>query len=369
MNQQATPTFSQSEARRIVADLFEPRSWIYWTDFSVSYGLGIAFFALCVHRSQLIPASVITNGTLYAVCLAIACVCLYRSVIFIHELVHLRPTGRLLTFRIAWNLLCGIPLLVPSFTYFPHIEHHRRKHFGTDHDGEYLPLARESRWKIVLFLVGAIFVPLLAVIRFALLTPLAWLIPGVRPFVHKHASSLVMDPSYIRPLPTKQVRRIIWLQEFCCFAWCVATPILGQIVLGGELFRACLINAYIIAVCIIVLNNLRTLGAHRWHNDGSEMSIEEQLLDSVNYPHFAWIAELWGPVGLRFHALHHLFPSMPYHSLPTAHRRLMEQLPQDSIYRQTVEPSLLSGVARLWSRRRNTDYVGNQRFEGNNEMS
>ena len=28
-------------------------------------------------------------------------------------------------------------------------------------------------------------------------------------------------------------------------------------------------------------------------------------------------------VGLRYHALHHLMPSMPYHSLPEAHRRLV----------------------------------------------
>ena len=248
--------------------------------------------------------------------------------------------------------MCGIPLLVPSFTYFPHIEHHRRTHFGTDQDGEYLPLARESRWKMFLFVGGALFVPLLAIVRFGLLTPLAWLIPGVRPFVHKHASSLVMDPSYIRPLPSKQIRRIIWLQEFCCFAWCVAAAIFGCMCWGSELCRACILNGYAIAVFIVALNNLRTLGAHRWHNDGSEMTIEQQLLDSVNYPHFAWISELWGPVGLRFHALHHLFPSMPYHSLPTAHRRLMEQLPKDSIYRQTVEPSLVSRVTSLWSRKR-----------------
>ena len=59
--------------------------------------------------------------------------------------MHL-PEKKFLTFRIAWNLLCGIPFLVPSFTYYPHLDHHRRKMFGTEHDGEYLPLASMSPW-------------------------------------------------------------------------------------------------------------------------------------------------------------------------------------------------------------------------------
>jgi hypothetical protein len=36
------------------------------------------------------------------------------------------------------------------------------------------------------------------------------------------------------------------------------------------------------------------------------------------------------PLGLRYHALHHLFPSLPYHALGTAHRRLIVALPPDS---------------------------------------
>ena len=44
------------------------------------------------------------------------------------------------------------------------------------------------------------------------------------------------------------------------------------------------------------------------------------------------LAELWAPVGLRYHALHHLLPSLPYHSLPEAHRRLAAQLGSGSTY-------------------------------------
>ena len=84
--------------------------------------------------------------------------------------------------------------------------------------------------------------------------------------------------------------------------------------------------------------------------DGSEMSFEEQLLDSVNYPHHSWISELWGPVGTRFHALHHLFPRLPYHNLSKAHERLIEGLPPESPYHRTVAPSLTSEIVALWRR-------------------
>ena len=90
---------------------------------------------------------------------------------------------------------------------------------------------------------------------------------------------------------------------------------------SGTLIDGFLIQGYLIAVTLVVINNVRTLGAHRWMGDGSELSFEEQLLDSVNYPHRAWTTELWGPMGTRYHALHHLFPSLPYHNLGIAHRR------------------------------------------------
>jgi len=104
------------------------------------------------------------------------------------------------------------------------------------------------------------------------------------------------------------------------------------------------------SVFIVFLNSVRTLGSHRWHNEGGEMSFVDQLLDSVNYPGTPFISELWGPVGTRFHALHHLFPSLPYHALPEAHRRLDRGLPADSPYRQTEESSLLVGLRDLWRR-------------------
>src|SRR4029078_1565358 len=96
-----------------------------------------------------------------------------------------------------------------------------------------------------------------------------------------------------------------------------------------------LVKEYATGFFIALVNNVRTLGAHRFINDGRELTFVEQLLDSVNYSRFSIIAEIWGPVGLRYHALHNLFPSLPYHNLSRAHARLMAELPADSPYRQT----------------------------------
>ena len=44
------------------------------------------------------------------------------------------------SFTIGWNLLCGIPMLMPSFFYENHIDHHNSHRYGTLRDGEYLPI-------------------------------------------------------------------------------------------------------------------------------------------------------------------------------------------------------------------------------------
>jgi len=70
--------------------------------------------------------------------------------------------------------------------------------------------------------------PPLAVIRFGVLTPLTWVCPPLRRWIYKHASSLVMDPTYIRPAPTRKSLCDIRLQELCCFLYllaCLIVPV------------------------------------------------------------------------------------------------------------------------------------------------
>lgn len=344
------PEFSLRGCRTVIGDLFKPRPWIYWTDFLLSFGAGLFCFQKVRGGTILVPHQGFQGTFEQTFFFFASCLLFYRAAMFIHEVVHQRASGRMKVFRFVWNLLCGIPFLTPSFVYYTHIDHHRRKHFGTERDGEYLPLEHQSNWQILFYLSWCLVIPLLAIVRFLVLTPLAWIIPGFRSFVHKHASSMVMDPSYIRPLPKKKTLRLIYLQEFACFAWCLSIALYAPLVLGRTQLPF-IVHAYLMAVVIIFLNSVRTIGSHRFFSDGHEMSFRDQLLDSVNYPRNPWISELWGPVGTRFHALHHLFPSLPYHALPEAHRRLMASLPEDSPYRETEERSLTSGLIDLMRRK------------------
>ncbi len=340
MIQHAAPaTFSLAQARHIVKDLFTPSPLIYWFDFLASTIGGMVCFSLV--RRRLEPFS-IEQGIALVICALL----FYRAVLFTHELTHLRADS-FRNFRIAWNLLVGIPFLMPSYMYYTHVEHHMRKHFGTKHDGEYLPLGTTSPWHILMYLCQPFVIPAIAVVRFLILAPISWVLPGFREFLHRHASTMVMDPTYIRPLPTKQVLRIFRLQEFLCFLWCAAV---ASLMIAGIVPLAFLPTVYVLAVVILFLNSLRTLGAHRYMSDENGMTFVEQMLDSINYPNHPFLSALWAPVGLRFHALHHLFPSMPYHNLAKAHARLMAELPADSPYRQTVSPSLTSALVDLWRR-------------------
>jgi fatty acid desaturase len=170
---------------------------------------------------------------------------------------------------------------------------------------------------------------------------------------------MIMDPKYIRPLPTKKSLRMIRFQEVLCMLviWGIALKLTTGIGFTNRpLSWWFLVQLYCTGVFIVTINALRTLGAHRWTHDGSrEMTFVEQMLDSVNYPYNPLIGGLWAPVGLRFHALHHIFPTMPYHALAKAHKRLMRDLPADSPYRRTEARSLSEAIVTLWRRARSSE--------------
>ena len=141
--------------------------------------------------------------------------------------------------------------------------------------------------------------------------------------IEKDSYWLLMDPNRLNPVGASTW--MVWL--------------LTAIALS-------LVGAAVIALGA-VLNQARTLVAHLWGNEGEAMTVTGQYLDSVNVPPPGWITVLWAPVGLRYHALHHLLPSVPYHALGKAHRRLTAELGQGSTYARSSYAGLFPLLARL----------------------
>lgn len=320
-------------ARDLTKDLEQARADIYWPDMLGSALVGYAALA---------GAIVLSNPLAVALCALVAILALYRALLFIHELTHIHRDA-LPGFRTAWNLLVGIPMLTPSFMYEGvHTLHHKRTQYGTIEDPEYLPLALMKPWSLPLFVVIALLAPAALLLRFAVLVPLGAILPPVRKLVWERASSLSINPEFRRRPPEGEMTRRVFWQETGGMVW--AWTLLGSTQLVG--WRPLLVALAIFSV-VAVLNQLRTLVAHLWENEGEVMSVTAQFLDSVNVPPPGRIAEMWAPVGLRYHALHHLMPSMPYHALPECHRRLVRELGDGSTYHKVNHPGMWHLVVRI----------------------
>lgn len=330
-----------SEALRIVGDLKRPDPLIYWTDFLCS--LLVAYGAATLFLEGFLPAWA------RVVFYFLAVGGLYRLGTFNHEVVHL-PDGTLRGFKIAWNLLAGIPMLTPSFLYETHHEHHRVRRYGTPGDGEYLPLAHDTGKGLASFILLILFMPFLVLFRFALLGPVSFLRPSLRRWTLERASSLAIHwhPDSRRKLSGNEPTGRWALLDLACGAraWVMLlAPSFGW----TDWSRLPLL--YSLAVGVLFLNQLRTLAAHRFLSKGDRLDHEQQFLDSTNITG-SWYTEYLFPLGLRYHALHHLLPSLPYHSLGKAHRRLLATLPPDSPYRSNVYPGLLPVLRELRAQRR-----------------
>ena len=320
-------------ARDLTKDIAEARPAIYWSDLLISAGLGYAALA---------GAILLENVELAIGSGLVASLSLYRALLFIHELSHIHKRA-LPGFRTAWNVLVGIPMLTPSFMYEGvHTLHHARTRYGTIEDPEYLPLALMKPWSLPLFVLIALLAPPALVLRFAVLVPLGAVIKPIRQLVWQRFSALSINPDFRRRPPEGELKtRVLW-QEAGGFVW--SWMLIGSVFAFG--WKPILIALAVFSFTA-VLNQLRTLVAHLWENEGEPMTVTAQYLDSVNVPPPGRIAEIWAPVGLRYHALHHLMPSMPYHSLGEAHRRISTHLGAGSTFDGANHPGMVSLVGRI----------------------
>ncbi len=325
-------------AVELTRDISAAKSAVYWPDMLGSAALGYAALAGAILQTD--PLISVGLGV-------IAALALYRALLFIHELTHIHETA-LPGFRLVWNLLVGIPLLTPSLMYEGvHTLHHARTRYGTAEDPEYLPLALMKPWSLPLFIGIAMILPVALLVRSAVLVPLGVVIPPLRRMVWERASSLSINPDFRRRPPEGKFARMVTWQELGASLWAIF--LIASAVVWD--WHPLAIGLAVVSATA-VLNQIRTLVAHLWANDGDAMTVTAQFLDSVDVPPSAMLTSalltpLWAPVGLRYHATHHLLPSLPYHALGEAHRRISAHLGGTSTYAKASYPGLLPLIGKL----------------------
>jgi fatty acid desaturase len=322
-------------ASELTRDLNGAKKAIYWADF-----LGSAFIGYAALFAAIFAPS---TGLLLAAAV-VSILALYRAGSFIHEITHIRHR-EVPWFRFGFNAVVGVPLLVPSFMYEGvHQLHHARTRYGTVEDPEYLPLALMKPWTVPLFVAVASLAPVGLLIRFGVLTPLSFLIPPLRRIVVERYSGLVINPVFRRRPPEGELKKQWLAQEIAASVW--ANALMIGVISGFIPLRGFLIFIAIFSATV-VFNQIRTLVAHLWENEGEVITTTAKFLDSVNVPPPNILSALWAPVGLRYHATHHLLPGLPYHALGEAHRRLVKNLAPESTYSQASYSGLPSLVTRL----------------------
>ena len=325
--------------REAVRDLHVIKPRVYWMDFLIAATAGWI--------AVLIAATLPLFSTGMLIALGVAVLSLYRGLCFIHEISH--QTSRTLPgFETAWNLLIGYPMLMPSCVYSGvHQFHHSLKTYGTSGDPEYMPFAR-SRIMTVLFAVESFLIPFALLIRFLLLSVAGFASARLQKWLVTCFSSLILNLAWRREAGPQTIALVRRQSAHILLVWAG----FAGLALAGWLPWRFFVVWLMASSLVSFVNTLRTLGAHAYESTGEPLDREAQLLDSIDTPGGVW-TELWAPVGLRFHALHHYFPGLPYHNLPEAWRRITLAVPPGAVYHDSRSrglafslQSLLSGPVR-----------------------
>lgn len=333
MSEQTSAPVSMETVKAVVDDLRAPKPIVYFLDLLLSSLIGWGLFAWLVSSQA--------GAAVQVLVFVVSGLLLYRALAFIHELFHQQAMKG---FRAMWHALAGIPLLIPFLLYLPiHQAHHNPKTYGTRDDGEYDQFFGNcSKMSAKLFLLN-LGLPLAIIIRFGVLTPLSVLLPVVRREVIPNFVHMALRMPYRAPEVKESMRKECLVVEVFCmlFAW----TLVGLCTVG---YGTVVLWWYAMVLWIATLNTLRALGStHLYVEQPAGRGASGQLLDSLNVSGGGIVTTLLCPTGLRFHALHHVAPYLPYHSLAKAHRRLVERLPVASSYHHVTVQNLWQGWQRL----------------------
>ncbi len=321
------------------SNFHEVKPAIYWRDMLL--GAGIAYTSAAIFLKA--PAFSVWQ----IVAFPVAVFWLYRVGSLVHEVCHL---GRheCTSFKVAWNILVGVPTLTPS-TFFTghHRDHHSQRVYGTPQDPEYVVnvCRRGSIWNLLFYFAFVAVFPLLVFLRFVL-SPLTFLTPQIREFTLRRLSAFTFNWKYERPLSRIDRKPFAALELLCCLrAWCIPGAVLLGLFPWTHMFQL-----YLLGATVVILNQLRQLADHHFEGNGGNLSMSDHIQDSCNFVGKDPLTWLFFPFAIQYHALHHMFPSLPYHNLANAHTYLMLQLPKDSPYRDLEQPGWWS-VARKMLRK------------------
>ena len=325
--------FSVKEAHAIVRHLMRRSPAIYFADFAVT--MTVAYLAGLIYFGPGLSVLQVAAG--------FVCGCaLFRAGMFIHEIQHM-GRGEMTAFIVTWNLMYGIPMLLPSFMYANHRDHHDVRTYGTQQDAEYRDFVSGGLPQIgAHFLIGLVGPPAL-VLRFLVLGPLSICRPRLRRFAVVHAMTLG-DPAKGRRVWPDENHRLWAVMELAVFAVIITALVL---LVTGFWRWSSVLKGYAVGVLAVELNAMRDFTAHRFGGIGGPRSRAEQVADSVSIVGKGPATYLLYPIGMRYHALHHLFPAMPYHSMGKAHRLLMQHLPPGSSYRSTIQSGFFEAARKM----------------------
>jgi fatty acid desaturase len=268
---------------------------------------------------------------------------MFRSFVFVHETFHSRK--RLPGFAFAYNLLFGCLHKLPLYFYYPHRDHHSARTYGTLEDPEYDTVSDRPAPTLLLGFVQMVLFPVFLTLRFGFVPAfLPFIGERGRGWVFRHTSTLMMNLRYQRAAPSPEEKRDWYTQDAGCFAYnTLFFALMIAQVLPWKLFWVW----FVVNWGAFTLNYYRVLVSHSYLSGFRPTSQKQQILDSWTIVGPALLNEWWCPVGLRYHALHHMSPSIPYHNMGKAHRRLLEILPADHPYRYTLQRNYLAGVSRI----------------------
>jgi fatty acid desaturase len=319
------------DARRVIrqgpVDFFEVKPTHYWRD--------MILCVVCAYGA----ATVYLSSPLFSwpqlVAFPFTVFWLYRGNSMVHEVSHLHRK-QLDSFKVGWNVLFGIPTLFPS-TFFTshHRDHHTGRHYGTPQDPEYIVnvFTPGSVASSIAYCVHVAIYPLFVVLRF-MFTPISFLRQDWRDYTLRRLSSFTMNWKYERNINRLDRKGFAVVEILCCLrAWMIPIGVVTGI---ADWTRIPLM--YLLAITILFLNQMRFFADHHFESHGERMSMADHVIDSCNYSQKDWLTWLFFPFTIRFHALHHLFPTIPYHNLEAAHSHLTENLPVDSTYHSLDRP-------------------------------